>query len=180
MKHHDQVADAFGSTAAAYLTSAVHATGADLQELAREVAAVPDAVVLDLGCGAGHVSFSVAPHAKSVVAYDIAEQMLATVAGAAQERGLENITTQQGPAERLPFADAIFDRVLSRMSAHLARCAGGAEGSPASAEAGRARGVRGYRGRGPSVARYPYPGRRSAARWLAYPGLSWGRVAGLV
>lgn len=118
MKHHEQVADAFGSTAAAYLTSAVHATGADLQELAREVAAVPDAAVLDLGCGAGHVSFSVAPHAKSVVAYDIAEQMLATVAGAAQERGLENITTQQGPAERLPFADAIFDRVLSRMSAH--------------------------------------------------------------
>ena len=32
MKHHDQVADAFGTTAAAYLTSAVHATGADLQD----------------------------------------------------------------------------------------------------------------------------------------------------
>jgi ubiquinone/menaquinone biosynthesis C-methylase UbiE len=118
MKHHDQVADAFGSTAAAYLTSAVHATGADLQELAREVAAAPNAAVLDLGCGAGHVSFAVAPHAASVVAYDIAEQMLATVAAAARERGLTNITTQQGPAERLPFADATFDRVLSRMSAH--------------------------------------------------------------
>ncbi|HXZ06522.1 MAG TPA: SAM-dependent methyltransferase, partial [Paraburkholderia sp.] len=26
MKHHDQVADAFGSTAASYLTSHVHAT----------------------------------------------------------------------------------------------------------------------------------------------------------
>src|SRR5260370_27055293 len=71
-----------------------------------------------MGCGAGHVSFAVAPHAASVVAYDIAEQMLATVAAAAQERGLANITTQQGPAERLPFADATFERVLSRMSAH--------------------------------------------------------------
>jgi ubiquinone/menaquinone biosynthesis C-methylase UbiE len=118
MKHHDQVADAFGTTAAAYLTSAVHATGADLQELAREVGATPGAVVLDLGCGAGHVSFAVAPGAQSVVAYDIAEPMLATVAGAARERGLDNIRTQQGPAEKLPFADASFDWVLSRMSAH--------------------------------------------------------------
>ena len=31
MKHHDQVADAFGSTAAAYLTSPSHASGADLE-----------------------------------------------------------------------------------------------------------------------------------------------------
>jgi ubiquinone/menaquinone biosynthesis C-methylase UbiE len=118
MKHHDQVADAFGSTAAAYLTSAVHATGADLKELARQVSATPQADVLDLGCGAGHVSFAVAPHVKSVVAYDIAEPMLATVAGAAAERGLGNIRTQQGPAEKLPFADASFCWVLSRMSAH--------------------------------------------------------------
>lgn len=118
MKHHDQVADAFGSTAAAYLTSAVHATGADLQELAREVGAKANAVVLDLGCGAGHVSFSVAPFAEKVVAYDIAEPMLKTVAGAAKERGLGNIDTKQGPAERLPFDNAHFDFVLSRMSAH--------------------------------------------------------------
>jgi len=118
MKHHEQVASAFGTTAAAYLTSAVHASGADFQELAREVAANPGAAVLDLGCGAGHVSFAVAPHAKRVVAYDIAEPMLATVAAAAHERGLGNIGTRQGPAEQLPFDSASFDFVLSRMSAH--------------------------------------------------------------
>jgi ubiquinone/menaquinone biosynthesis C-methylase UbiE len=118
MKHHDQVADAFGSTAAAYLTSHVHATGADLQALAAAVATTPDATVLDMGCGAGHASFAVAPHAQSVVAYDIAPQMLATVSAAASERGLGNIRTQQGAAETLPFDDASFDWVISRMSAH--------------------------------------------------------------
>ncbi|CAD6562609.1 class I SAM-dependent methyltransferase [Paraburkholderia sabiae] len=118
MKHHDQVADAFGSTAAAYLTSQVHATGADLQTLAASVAATPGAAVLDMGCGAGHASFAVAAHAGSVVAYDIAPQMLATVASAAAERGFSNIRTQQGAAEKLPFADASFDWVVSRMSAH--------------------------------------------------------------
>ena len=118
MKHHDKVADAFGSTASAYLTSLVHATGADLQTLAAAVAATPGAAVLDMGCGAGHASFAVAQHAASVVAYDIAPQMLATVAAAAQERGLSNIRTQQGAAEKLPFDDASFDWVVSRMSAH--------------------------------------------------------------
>ncbi|WP_454824819.1 class I SAM-dependent methyltransferase [Paraburkholderia xenovorans] len=118
MKHHDQVADAFGSTATAYLTSPTHATGADLRTLAEAIAATPDATVLDMGCGAGHASFAVAPHAKAVVAYDIAPQMLATVEGAAKERGLANIRTQQGAAEVLPFADHSFDWVISRMSAH--------------------------------------------------------------
>ncbi|PMS14839.1 SAM-dependent methyltransferase [Trinickia dabaoshanensis] len=118
MKHHDQVAEAFGSTAAAYLTSPTHASGADLETLAQAVASTPGADVLDLGCGAGHASFAVAPHARSVVAYDIAEPMLATVAAAARDKGLANIRTQQGPAERLPFADASFDWVVSRFSAH--------------------------------------------------------------
>ncbi|HEX7931713.1 MAG TPA: class I SAM-dependent methyltransferase [Paraburkholderia sp.] len=118
MKHHDQVADAFGSTAAAYLTSPTHATGADLRTLAESIAATPGATVLDMGCGAGHASFAVAPHAKEVVAYDIAAPMLATVEGAAKDRGLANIRTQQGAAEQLPFDDHTFDWVISRMSAH--------------------------------------------------------------
>ena len=118
MKHHDQVADAFGSTAAAYLTSQTHASGADLETLAREIASTSNADVLDLGCGAGHASFAVAPHARSVVAYDIAAPMLAIVAAAARDRGLSNIRAEQGAAEHLPFADASFDWVVSRMSAH--------------------------------------------------------------
>lgn len=119
MKHHDQVAEAFGSTAAAYLTSTVHATGADLQTLAATFAATcGNAVVLDMGCGAGHASFAVAPHVREVVAYDIAPEMLATVAAAASERGLATVRTAQGAAEALPFPDAYFDWAISRMSAH--------------------------------------------------------------
>ncbi|WP_321792293.1 class I SAM-dependent methyltransferase [Caballeronia sp. J97] len=119
MKHHDQVADAFGSTAAAYLTSAVHASGADLQNLSATFAATcGNASVLDMGCGAGHASFAIAPHVREIVAYDIAPQMLATVEAAAKERGLTTIRTQQGAAETLPFADGTFDWAVSRMSAH--------------------------------------------------------------
>ncbi|KGC32176.1 class I SAM-dependent methyltransferase [Burkholderia pseudomallei] len=120
MKHHDRVADAFGTTAsAAYLTSAVHATGADLDTFAAEIGATPGARVLDLGCGAGHASFAAARGgAHEVIAYDLAPQMLATVEAAARERGLSNVRIEQGAAERLPFADASFDWIVSRMSAH--------------------------------------------------------------
>ena len=116
--HEALVGGQFGSRAAAYLTSVVHAQGEDLDALASLLRARPQARVLDLGCGGGHVTFAAAPHAREVVAYDLSAEMLGTVARAARERGLGNVTTQQGVAEQLPFADASFDVVLSRYSAH--------------------------------------------------------------
>src|ERR1051326_1974270 len=116
--HEALVGRQFGTRASAYLSSAVHAQGADLESLAALVEEDSAAQVLDLGCGAGHVSFAVAPRAKSVVAYDLSSDMLEVVARAAADRGLANITTRQGVAEHLPFPDASFDRVLSRYSAH--------------------------------------------------------------
>lgn len=112
------VADQFGSRAAAYLTSAVHAKGEDLDQLVRRVEGRKRARVLDLGCGAGHVTFAVAPLVREVVACDLSPEMLTTLAGAAGQRGLENVATRQGAAEDLPFSNGEFDVVLSRYSAH--------------------------------------------------------------
>lgn len=116
--HEVLVGGQFGARAAAYLGSAVHAQGADLDALAALVHGKTQAHVLDLGCGAGHVSFHVAPHVGDVVAYDLSPEMLAVVARAAAERGLRNIATRQGVAESLPFADQSFDYVFSRFSTH--------------------------------------------------------------
>ena len=49
--HHDNVEKQFGSQASAYLTSAVHASGRDLQRLAERLADFPQAKLLDMGCG---------------------------------------------------------------------------------------------------------------------------------
>ncbi len=110
------VVDRFGAQARAYLTSPVHARGADLAALA--ALADGQAQALDLGCGGGHVAYAVAPRVGHIVAYDLSEEMLAVVAETAVQRGLGNVSTRQGPAERLPFDDAAFDLVLSRFSAH--------------------------------------------------------------
>jgi SAM-dependent methyltransferase len=108
----------FGPQAAAYVESPVHAQGEDLRQLAAMVAGRGGARVLDLGCGGGHVAFHVAPHVKEVVAYDLSPEMLAAVTAEAARRGLANVTTRQGAAEKLPFADEFFDVVFTRFSAH--------------------------------------------------------------
>lgn len=118
MKQAAVTAKQFGEQASAYLTSAVHAQGADLERLKVIVGNLRDAAVLDLGCGGGHVSFAVAPHAASVIACDLSAEMLHVVAGAARERGLTNVLTQRMQAEKLTFPDATFDIVITRFSAH--------------------------------------------------------------
>ncbi|UWS32650.1 class I SAM-dependent methyltransferase [Erwinia pyrifoliae] len=116
--HHDNINRQFGEQANAYLTSAVHAAGADLLRLGERLSETPEARVLDIGCGAGHASFVAAQYVKEIVAYDLSERMLATVDETAAARGYRHLTTQQGYAENLPFGDAEFDIVISRYSAH--------------------------------------------------------------
>lgn len=118
MQHVHSIKRSFGPQAHAYLTSTVHAQGEDLAWLAGSVAPLTDAVVLDLGCGAGHASFAVASVANKVVAYDITQSMLDVVTSAARTQNLDKIYTQQGTVEHLPFEDASFDCVISRYSAH--------------------------------------------------------------
>ena len=116
--HEALVGDQFGPRAEAYLNSAVHARSPDLDALVALMNHRPKVRVLDLGCGGGHVTFNVARLVREIVAYDLAPEMLGLVARAAKERRLDNVTTQQGAVESLPFEDASFDVVLSRFSAH--------------------------------------------------------------
>ncbi|MCJ2140736.1 class I SAM-dependent methyltransferase [Methylobacterium sp. E-066] len=116
--HAGHVVDQFGAQAAAYVTSAVHAAGADLDRIGALVRGLPGARVLDLGCGGGHVAFAAAAAGAAVTAYDLSAEMLAAVTAEAGRRGLDRIETRQGAAESLPFPDAAFDAVLTRYSAH--------------------------------------------------------------
>lgn len=114
----DYVAGQYAPRAEDYVTSLVHSSGDDLDQIEAEAQGRPDARVLDLGCGGGHVSYRAAPHVASVVACDVTQAMLDVVARTAADRGLHNITTQRAAAEHLPFADACFDMVLSRFTTH--------------------------------------------------------------
>lgn len=117
-QQHAFVAQEYGGRAQDYVTSAVHSSGDDLDQVERIVRGLPGARVLDLGCGGGHVSYRAAPHVAEVVACDITRSTLDVVAATAAERGLTNITVQEAPAEALPFAAGSFDAILCRFTAH--------------------------------------------------------------
>ncbi|MEA1650330.1 methyltransferase domain-containing protein [Nitrospirillum sp. BR 11164] len=112
------VAGQFGPQAAAYVASAVHAQGEDLRQLAGLVTGKGYKSVLDLGCGGGHVAFTVAPHVGRVTACDLSPDMLDAVVAEAGRRGLDNIETRVGRADAVPADDAAFCAVVSRYSAH--------------------------------------------------------------
>jgi len=116
-KAHERVVEAqFGPRAKAYVESAVHSQGADLEAMG--TLAQNAELALDLGAGGGHVSYALARHARRVIATDLSSEMLAAVTRTAREKGLNNIETTQAPAEHLPFEDETFDFVASRFSAH--------------------------------------------------------------
>ena len=118
-KTHEEIVGArFGSRAKAYVESAVHARGADLDALEQIVRELRPARALDLGAGGGHVSYVLARHAGRVTASDLSPQMLAAVAATARAKGLANIETEEAAAERLPFEGASFDFLACRYSAH--------------------------------------------------------------
>lgn len=119
--HADQIRQQFDPQARAYLHSTVHAQGPDLEAAVALLAPrLPAAArALDVGCGAGHLGFALAPLARGgLVALDPLPGMLEVVAGEAARRGLAQLRTQRGDARALPFDDAAFDLVATRYSAH--------------------------------------------------------------
>jgi SAM-dependent methyltransferase len=111
-------AEQFGPRAQAYVASAVHSSGPDLDWIEAHLKGRGDATFLDVGCGGGHVAYRAAAHVRSVTACDPSSEMVRVVEATAAERGIANLGTIRGPAERLPLGDDTFDIAATRYSAH--------------------------------------------------------------
>src|SRR5437588_5917098 len=103
--------------AQAYATGE-HKSGRELQLVVDFAAPKGTERVLDVGTGAGHTALALAPHASSVVLTDPVPAMLATARRVFGEVGVRNAEFVEAVAERLPFQDASFDIVATRLAAH--------------------------------------------------------------
>ena len=106
----------FGKTAAAYVTSTTHASGADLERLIALAAPLPGERALDVGCGVGHTLRRIAPLVAFAVGADATFEMMQ--AGRESVVTAPNAAFAQSDANALPFADASFDLATCRLAAH--------------------------------------------------------------
>ena len=103
--------------AEAYATGE-HKSGRDLQLVVEFAAPAGTERVLDIGTGAGHTALILAPRVSSVVLTDPVPAMLATARRLVEEAEVRNAEFVEAVAERLPFPDASFDIVTTRLAAH--------------------------------------------------------------
>jgi SAM-dependent methyltransferase len=116
--HLRRVADEFGRQAQ---TFDHWAEKVDDQVDARFRAALGDAGqghLLDVACGPGVVTAAIAPGAASVIAFDATEEMLEKARSRCAKAGLCNVDFKRGDAENLPFDDAQFDGLVTRLAVH--------------------------------------------------------------
>ena len=77
--------------------------------------------VVELGAGTGRVTRLVAPHAKSIHAFDGSAHMLEVARGHLQRSGLSNWQVDMAPNHAIPLADGCADLVMEGWSfGHLA------------------------------------------------------------
>jgi ubiquinone/menaquinone biosynthesis C-methylase UbiE len=93
-------------------------TEASLHWLLTHAAPEPTDDVLDVATGTGFTALAFAPHVRTVVGLDVSTGMLAQARQQQAERGLTNVTWQEGAAEALPFADGAFSLVTCRIAPH--------------------------------------------------------------
>ena len=74
--------------------------------------------VLDVAAGTGHLSRAIAPHVREVVAIDITPEMLRYARQELATRNLDNVSPEEGSAEKLPHEADCFDLVVSRLAIH--------------------------------------------------------------
>jgi ubiquinone/menaquinone biosynthesis C-methylase UbiE len=116
--HNDLILDQFTRQATPFSTAATINDAAALKLIVETSGATATDTVLDVACGGGVVACGFAPHAAHVTGIDMTPAMLERGAAHAKERGLTNLTWQQGDVTALPFKDGAFTIVFTRFSFH--------------------------------------------------------------
>lgn len=119
--HQDQnavVREEFGRQAEGYAHLMRDARNPQLARLVDAVQPTPDDKVLDVGCGPGRLSLSLAEITGHVTGIDLTPQMLEQAKALQAECGMANIEWLQGDILPMPFADETFSLVVTQATFH--------------------------------------------------------------
>jgi len=116
--HKAKVQAQFGGIAEAYVTSAGHAGGEDLNRLIQWGRARGAARVLDIATGGGHTARAFAAFTPLVVATDLTPPMLTAARKFIAGQGIAGVQFVAADVDALPFRDETFGVVTCRIAAH--------------------------------------------------------------
>jgi len=118
LDHDNRVRDEFTRQAETFSASSAITDAALTQRFVGALGEAGGGSVLDVACGPGILSAAIAKAARDVVAFDLTPRMLTKAAERCAAAGLGNVAFREGNAAELPFADATFDAVVTRLSMH--------------------------------------------------------------
>jgi ubiquinone/menaquinone biosynthesis C-methylase UbiE len=116
--HKRRVQDRFGPSAEAYVRSAGHAGGEDLERLLEWGRRRRAPRVLDIATGGGHTALAFAAFTPTVIATDLTPSMLEAARRFTRDRGATGVRFLAADVEALPFRDGGFGVVTCRIAAH--------------------------------------------------------------
>jgi ubiquinone/menaquinone biosynthesis C-methylase UbiE len=116
--HDSLIRDQFTRQATPFSTAAPIANAGAVQLIVDAAGAGPDDTLLDVACGGGIVVCGFAPHVKHATGIDMTAAMLDQARRTAAEKGLGNVTWQEGDVTRLPYLDGAFSIVTTRFAVH--------------------------------------------------------------
>jgi SAM-dependent methyltransferase len=116
--HDDLIRDQFTRQAVPFSTAAPIADPGALQAIVAAAAPGPDDTLLDVACGGGLVVCAFAPQVRHATGIDMTPAMLARARTLAAEKGVGNVTWQEGDVAALPYPDAAFTIVVTRFAVH--------------------------------------------------------------
>jgi SAM-dependent methyltransferase len=116
----------FGRTAAAYVESATHARGEDLDRIVALATEHGGERIVDVGTGVGHTLRRLAPSFRRAIGVDATREMLEAGWGVLGGAVGTNAVLVQANATALPIASRSADVVTSRLAAHHFADAAGA------------------------------------------------------
>ena len=116
--HQDLILEQFTRQATPFSTADTITDANALRMIVAAATPGPGDTVLDVACGGGIIVCAFAPEVKHATGIDMTPAMLDRARQLAAEKGLANVSWDQGDVGSLPYADGAFDIVVTRFSMH--------------------------------------------------------------
>ena len=118
MSHSEQIVDQFTRQAAQFAQSPAVRSEDILERILRLAQCEPEDTALDIASGPGALVCDLAQHARHATGIDLTPAMLEQARKTQHQRGVANVSWDQGDVSALPYADAAFDIVTCRFAFH--------------------------------------------------------------